>query len=66
MSACNRLSVAEEVLAESAQNMPQLSYAQRTIAAIRTWLRANVPRLQDLTLADSEIVRSYILSPRGL
>ena len=38
---------------------------QRAIAAIRTWLRANVPGLRMLELTDAEIIRSYILPARG-
>lgn len=60
-----RLQAAEEVLAEMAQTKPALGYVKRAIAAIRTWLRANVPGLRGLALSDAEIIRSYILPARG-
>ena len=65
MSARDRLSAAEEVLAEMAQTTPEIGFVQRAIAAIRTWLRANVPGFKALALTDDEIVRSYILPARG-
>lgn len=65
MSARDRLSAAEEVLAEMAQTTPEVGFVQRAIAAIRTWLRANVPGFKALALTDDEIVRSYILPARG-
>jgi hypothetical protein len=65
MSEKDRLSAAEEVLAEMAQTTPEIGFVQRAIAAIRTWLRANVPGFQALALTNDEIVRSYILPARG-
>ncbi|MCT6719425.1 PLxRFG domain-containing protein [Acidovorax sp. K2F] len=65
LSARDRLSAAEEVLAEMAQTTPEIGFVQRAIAAIRTWLRANVPGFKALALTDDEIVRSYILPARG-
>lgn len=65
MSARDRLSAAEEVLAEMAQTTPEIGFVQRAIAAIRTWLRANVPGVKALALTDDEIVRNYILPARG-
>ncbi|PTT42339.1 hypothetical protein DBR23_03685, partial [Acidovorax sp. HMWF018] len=65
MSARDRLSAAEEVLAEMAQTTPEIGFVQRAIAAIRTWLRANVPGFKALALTDDEIVGSYILPARG-
>ncbi len=60
-----RLMAAEEVLAEMAQTNPQLGFVQRAIAAIRTWLRANVSGFGSLQLSDDEILRSYLLPARG-
>ena len=60
-----RREVAEEVLAEMAQTKPELGYVKRAIAAIRTWLRQNVPGFKGLQLTDAEIIRSYILPARG-
>ncbi|MFN3375617.1 MAG: hypothetical protein ACK40S_03585 [Burkholderiaceae bacterium] len=65
MSLRNRLSAAEEVLAEMAQDMPQVGFVRRAIAAIRTWLREHVPGFQSLALTDDEIIRSYLLPARG-
>lgn len=60
-----RRQVAEEVLAELAQTRPELGFVRRAIAAIRTWLRKNVPALRGLRLTDDEIIRNYILPARG-
>jgi len=65
MGARDRLSAAEEVLAEMAQTQPNIGFVKRAIAAIRTWLRANVPGFRSLALTDSEIIRSFILPARG-
>lgn len=60
-----RLEAAEELLAELAQTQPELSLVRRAIAAIRTWLRKNLPGLGELALTDDEIVRSFILPARA-
>lgn len=60
-----RREVAEEVLAEMAQTKPELGFVKRAIAAIRTWLRKNVPALKDMALTDAEIINSFILPARG-
>lgn len=65
VSNLDRLTAAEEVLAEMAQTTPDIGFVQRAIAAIRTWLRKNVPGFKDLALTDAEIIRSYILPARG-
>lgn len=59
-SRVDRLKAAEEVLAEMAQSQPQLHFVQRAIAAIRNWLRQNVPGFRSLALTDAEVVRSFI------
>ena len=61
----DQLTAAEEVLAEMAQKNPQLDIVQRAVAAIRTWLRKNVPGFKNLALTDNEIIRSYLLPARG-
>ena len=61
----DRLTAAEEVLAEMAQTRPDIGFVQRAIAAIRTWLRENVPALAKLDMSDAEIIRSYLLPARG-
>jgi hypothetical protein len=60
-----RREVAEEVLAEMAQTKPNLGFVKRAIAAIRTWLRQNVPYFKDLALTDDEIIRNYVLPARN-
>lgn len=55
---------AEEVLAEMAQTRPDIGFVKRAIAAIRTWLRDNVPFLKDMALTDDEIIRNYLLPAR--
>lgn len=60
-----RRMAAEEVLAEMAEQNPQLPLVRRAIAAIRTWLRENIPALRDLALSDAEIVRNFLLPARG-
>ena len=65
VSNLDRLTAAEEVLAEMAQTTPEIGFVKRAIAAIRTWLRAHVPGFKDLALTDDEIIRSYILPARG-
>lgn len=65
MSQRQRLEAAEEVLAFLAQTEPQLSFVQRAIAAIRTWLRENVPALAGAEMSDAEVIRNYILPARA-
>ena len=60
----DRLKAAEEVLAFLAQTKPEIGYVKRAIAAIRTWLRANIPGLEAMKLSDAEIVNSFILPAR--
>ena len=57
----DRRMAAEEVLAEMAQTRPKLHFEQRAIAAIRYWLRQNLPGFRSLALPDAEIIRDYIL-----
>ena len=58
------LAAAEEVLAEMAQTQPNLGFVQRAIAAIRNWLRANVPGFKELATTDADIIQQYILPAR--
>lgn len=59
------LTAAEEVLATLAQDKPELGFVKRAVAAIRTWLRANVPGFKDLELTNAEIINSFILPARA-
>lgn len=56
-----RRQAAEEVLAEMAEVSPNISWVRKAIAAIRDWLRANVPGFSKMRLSDSEIIRDFIL-----
>jgi hypothetical protein len=56
---------AEEILADMAQNKPELGFVKRAIASIRSWLRANVPGFADMKLSDSEIIAQFILPARA-
>ena len=60
----DRMTAAEEVLAEMAQNTPSLGFVKRAIAAIRNWLRANVPGFQSMKMTDADIVQQFILPAR--
>ena len=59
-----RLQAAEEVLAEMAQNTPDLGFVKRAIAIIRTWLRRNVPGFKNMALTDADIIQQFILPAR--
>lgn len=65
VTAMDRRIAAEEVLAEMAQNTPDLHFVRRAIAAIRTWLRENVPGFRNMRMSDDEIVRNFILPARA-
>lgn len=60
-----RREAAEEVLSVMAQTTPKQGFVTRAVAAIRTWLRANVPGFQSLRVSDAEIIRDYILPARA-
>ena len=64
VSKLDRRAAAEEVLAEMAQNTPELHFVRRAVAAIRTWLRAHVLGFRGLRLTDDEIIRNFILPAR--
>jgi len=61
----DRRIAAEEVLAELAQDKPEIGFVRRAIAAIRQWLRENVPMFRDMGVTDAEIVRDYIEPARA-
>lgn len=60
-----RRQAAEEVLAEMAQENPELGFVQRAIAAIRSFLRRVVPGFQAMKFSDAEIIRDFILPARA-
>lgn len=61
----DRLYAAEEVLAEMAESRPDLSIVRRAIAAIRAWLRANVPGFDNLRVTNDMIARQYLIPARN-
>ena len=61
----DRLTAAEEVLAEMAQTHPEIGFVKRAIAAVRTWLREHIPGFGKMVITDAEIIRSYILPARN-
>ena len=60
-NARDRQIAAEEWLAEIAQDNPQLGFVRRAVAAIRSWLRRNVPALAKMRMTDDEIIRELIV-----
>ena len=64
-NAADRLTAAEEVLAEMAQTQPEIGFVKRAVAAIRNWLRANVPGIGPKELTDNDIIQAYLLPARG-
>lgn len=59
------LKAAEEVLATMAQTKPSTGFVQRAIAAIRAWLRQNVPGFSNLQMSDAEVIERFILPARA-
>ena len=60
----DRLIAAEEVLAEMAQTNPQSGIVQRAFAAIRSWLRRNIPGFGKMKLSDGEIIETILIPAR--
>lgn len=55
-----RRAASEEVLSELAQTDPKSSVVRQAIAAIRTWIRENLPGFANMKLSDDEIIRNYL------
>lgn len=64
-STTGRRTAAEEVLAELAQTRPESTWVQKAVAAIRGWLRENVPGMASLKLTDAEIIERFIVPARN-
>jgi hypothetical protein len=60
----HRRMAAEEVLAEMAQSRPEIGWVRQAVAAVRAWLRRNVPGFDKLRLTDDEIISEFILPAR--
>lgn len=56
---------AEEVLAAMAEANPQIGLARSGIAAVRSWLRENIPGLKALRLTNDEITRLFLIPARA-
>jgi hypothetical protein len=65
MDRSHKREAAEEVLAVMAQTKPELGFVKRAIAAIRAFLRKNVPSFADMKLTDADIIQQYILPARA-
>lgn len=61
----DRLTAAEEVLAEMAQSTPEIGFVKRAIAVIRAFLRKHVPGFAQMKLTDADIIQNYILPARA-
>lgn len=59
------LKAAEEVLAEMAQTKPDLGFVKRAVAAIRAWLRQNVPGFAGMQFSDAEIIQNFLVPARA-
>lgn len=59
------LKAAEEVLAEMAQTKPDIGFVTRAVAAIRAWLRQNVPGFASMEFSDAEIIQNFLLPARA-
>lgn len=64
MTEKNRQVAAEEVLAVMAQTKPELGFVKRAVAAIRNWLRTNVPGFKSLSMTDADIIQAFIFPAR--
>ena len=64
MDKTSRRIAAEEMLADLAEKQPQLGFVKRSVAAIRSWLRENMPGFEKLAMSDSEIIRDIIMQAR--
>lgn len=59
-----KLTAAEEVLAEMAQSKPEIGFVKRVIALIRGFLRKYVPGFSRMQMTDEDIIANYILPAR--
>jgi hypothetical protein len=60
-----RMTAAEELLAEMAQTRPEIGFVRQAVAAIRTFLRENIPGFDSLKLTDDEIIRNFLAPARA-
>jgi hypothetical protein len=62
----DRRMATEEYLADIAQSDPQLGFVRRALAAIRSWMRRNVPALAKMRMTDEELINEFILPVQQL
>lgn len=60
-----RRMAAEEVLAYMAQHTPELGWVRKTVAAVRSWLRENIPGFSKMKFSDDELIRNFIIPARN-
>jgi hypothetical protein len=60
----NRLRAADEVLASMAQERPILPPVRTAIAAIKNWLRKNIPALRGMKWSDDDLIHKFITPAR--
>lgn len=65
VSSVDRLIAAEEILAEMAQDSPQIGFVRRAIATIKAWLRKHIPGFMGMKMTDDELVTRFILPARN-
>ncbi len=58
------LVAAEEMLAEMAENAPDVGFARRAVAAIKQWLKVNIPGFDGMKFTDDDIVSLFIVPAR--
>jgi hypothetical protein len=65
VSSVDRLTAAEEVLAEMAQTAPNIGFVRRAVATIKAWLRKHIPGFMGMKMTDDEIIATFILPARN-
>lgn len=60
----NRLRAADEVLAGMAQERPILPPVRTAMAAIKNWLRKNIPALRGMKWSDDDLIHKFITPAR--
>jgi hypothetical protein len=59
-----RRMAAEEVLAEMAQDRPEIGFVRRAVAIVKQWLRKNMPGFAGMKMSDDEIVSNFLIPAR--
>lgn len=56
-----RRMAAEEVLAEMAQDRPEIGFVRRAVAIVKQWLRKHVPGFAKMRMTDAEITANFLM-----